>query len=357
VPDTEDESHRPAQFAAALDAIRHARPRAELVVTEIAAPGNLAPYAVALSADVTPVRHGNDSDFGTGRFILLYDPDEPDSWGGPFRVVCFAQAPLETDIGVDPFLAEVAWAWLIDALDTRGAEYTAASGTATKILSSGFGELAHQGDGAQIELRASWSPLNNDLAAHVEGWGELLCMLAGLPPAGEPPARGPHPAGTDTAGHHTSPDEGIALGPLERIGPSSTKGRRSGPGLHTLGVVATGLDTGGKETAGDDVAGPDRRGASSAGRETVGMHARAQDTDRPVAVEPGRADDRSAENRSTGQGSTGQRSTRNASASTSGSSSPADSPPGRHGDSGLFGSRSATTSGVADLSARRAARG
>ena len=155
------------------------------MVSEIPAPGRLAPHAVALSADVTPARHGSDSDLGTGRFILLYDPDEPEAWGGRFRVVCFAQAPLETDIGLDPFLAEVAWAWLVDALDARGARYTAASGTATKIISSGFGELARQGDGAQIELRASWTPLDSNLTAHVEGWGELLCMLAGLPPAGE----------------------------------------------------------------------------------------------------------------------------------------------------------------------------
>jgi hypothetical protein len=45
--------------------------------------------------------------------------------------------------------------------------------------------LAKQGDGAQIELRASWTPLEHDVASHVEGWGELLCMLAGLPPTGE----------------------------------------------------------------------------------------------------------------------------------------------------------------------------
>lgn len=154
-------------------------------MTEISAPGNLAPYAIALAADVAPSRHGSDSDLGTGRFILLYDPEEPEEWGGAFRVVCFAQAPLETDIGLDPFLAGVAWAWLVDALETRGATYTAASGTATKIISSGFGELAEQSDGAQIELRASWSPLSSDLAAHVAGWGDLLCMLAGLPPTGD----------------------------------------------------------------------------------------------------------------------------------------------------------------------------
>jgi len=175
----------PAEFENALASIRAAVPRAELTVSEIPAPGGLAPFSVALSADVSPTRHGDDSELGTGRFILLYDPAEPEAWGGRFRVVCFAQAPLETDIGLDPFLADVAWSWLIDALDARGARYVAASGTATKILSTGFGELAHQGDGAQIELRASWTPLDAAIGTHVEGWGELLCMLAGLPPRAE----------------------------------------------------------------------------------------------------------------------------------------------------------------------------
>jgi hypothetical protein len=175
----------PAAFAAALASVRAAPARPELTVTEIPAPAQLAPYAVALAADVRPARHGDDSELGTGRFILLYDPDEPEAWGGPFRIVCFAQAPLETDIGLDPFLADVTWSWLVDALDARQARYTAASGTATKIISTGFGELAAQGDGSQIELRASWSPQETDITAHVEGWGELLCMLAGLPPTGE----------------------------------------------------------------------------------------------------------------------------------------------------------------------------
>ncbi|WP_424980797.1 DUF3000 domain-containing protein [Labedella phragmitis] len=174
----------PTVFAAARDAVRGARMRDELVVSEIPAPAQLAPHAVAFAADVRPSRHGVDSELGTGRFILLYDPDEPEAWGGPFRVVCFAQAPLETEIGLDPFLADVAWSWLVDSLDALGAQYSSASGTATKILSSGFGELAEHGDGAQIELRASWSPGDGDMTAHIEGWGELLCLLAGLPPLG-----------------------------------------------------------------------------------------------------------------------------------------------------------------------------
>lgn len=183
MPDSE--TLLPPEFAAALESLRAASPRAELRISEIPAPASLAPYAVALSADVAPSRHGDDSDLGTGRFVLLYDPDEPEAWGGRFRVVCFAQAPLETDIGLDPFLADVAWSWLVDALDARGARYIAASGTATKVLSTGFGELARQGDGAQIELRASWTPLDATAGPHVEGWGELLCMLAGLPPRSE----------------------------------------------------------------------------------------------------------------------------------------------------------------------------
>ncbi|CAN5187496.1 hypothetical protein BH09ACT3_BH09ACT3_02880 [soil metagenome] len=175
----------PVAFAAAVDAVRGARLRSEIAVTEIAAPAGLAPHSIALAADVGPVPHGSDSELGTGRFILLYDPSVPEAWGGQFRVVCFAQAPLETEIGLDPFLAQVTWSWLVDALDAKGARYGSASGTSTTILSTGFGELAQQGDGAQIELRASWTPLDHEISAHVEGWAELLCMLAGLPPASE----------------------------------------------------------------------------------------------------------------------------------------------------------------------------
>lgn len=181
----------PAPFAAALEAVHRAETRPELAVTEIAAPRGLAPHAIALAASVIPARHNSDTEEGTGRFVLLYDPTSPEAWGGQFRVVCFAQAPLEPEMGLDPFLSDVAWSWLIDALDARGARYSAPSGTATRILSTGYGELAAEGDGSQIELRASWTPAcataeaRASLGAHVESWGDLLCMLAGLPPAVE----------------------------------------------------------------------------------------------------------------------------------------------------------------------------
>lgn len=175
----------PAEFRDAVEAVRSAPTRPELTVGGITAPVGLAPHAVALAADVRPSRHATDSVLGTGRFVLLHDPGSPAAWGGAWRVVAYAQAPLETDIGLDPLVADVAWSWLTDALEAHGARYSAASGTATKAISTGYGELAGQGDGAELELRASWSPLDDVFGAHVAAWGDLLCMIAGLPPSTE----------------------------------------------------------------------------------------------------------------------------------------------------------------------------
>ncbi|MFT4051861.1 MAG: DUF3000 domain-containing protein [Microbacterium sp.] len=174
----------PSAFAGAVDALRAMTFRADFTVREIAAPTSLAPDAFAVAGDIRPDAHAVDSEYGTGRFVLLHDNGAPDAWGGPWRIVSFAQAPLETEIGTDPLLADVAWSWLMDALHARGAAFHSASGTATKTLSKGFGGLADEGDGAQIELRASWSP-EGELTAHLDAWAELVCMLAGLPPGSE----------------------------------------------------------------------------------------------------------------------------------------------------------------------------
>ena len=163
--------------------LRAIRFRDDIVVREIPAPGGLAPRSFALAADVRP-DDGGESIYGTGRLVLLHDPLAPDAWGGLWRIVAFAQAPLEPEIGTDPLLSDVAWSWLIDALESRDAGYHSASGTSTKTLSKGFGGLAAEGDGAQIELRASWTP-DGPLAPHAEAWAELVGMLAGLPPGSE----------------------------------------------------------------------------------------------------------------------------------------------------------------------------
>ena len=172
-----------AIFAQAEEMLRAVTFRDDLEVREIPAPGGLAPYSFALAAEVRPDGDG-ESAYGSGRFVMLFDPSSPEAWDGAWRIVCFAHAPLEPEIGTDPLLADVAWSWLTDALRSRGAEYHSGSGTATKTLSKGFGTLAGEGDGAQIELRASWSP-SGAVAGHVEAWAELVCMLAGLPPGSE----------------------------------------------------------------------------------------------------------------------------------------------------------------------------
>ena len=104
-----------------------------------------------------------------------------DTWGGTFRCVAYARAEIPSDLAADPFLAEVAWTWLVEALASHGAEYSLPSGTVTKVTSDSFGGMADEGGSAQLEIRASWTP-EGDVGPHVEAWGELMCTAAGLPP-------------------------------------------------------------------------------------------------------------------------------------------------------------------------------
>lgn len=168
----------PAAFATALAEVARARARPEVVVIEATAPTRLAPHAVALTADV--VLGGED--VGTGRLVMLHDPAGHEAWEGTFRFVAYARAEIEPDIAADPLLCEVAWSWLTDALAQRAAEYVAASGTVTRVASEGFGGMAGDPGRAEVELRASWSPVGR-CTPHVEAWSDLLCSAAGLPPA------------------------------------------------------------------------------------------------------------------------------------------------------------------------------
>lgn len=172
----------PEEFQSALTSARAATPRPELRVSDTKAPEGLAPFQTAWAADVSPSAATQDLEYGTGRLVFLYDPAAPDQWGSAFRMVVFAQAPVDATMGADQFLPDVAWSWLMDALDVRGAHYDHVAGTTTTVLSTGFGELARQGQGAQVEVRASWSPLSVDIKPHVEAWSEFVCMLAGFPP-------------------------------------------------------------------------------------------------------------------------------------------------------------------------------
>ena len=145
----------PPEFRAAVASMRAARLRPEVFCEEMPAPQRIAPYAFALSADVTV----DDIDVGTGRIILLHDPAGNDAWDGTFRCVAYARAEIELELITDPLLAAVGWSWLTEALDAHGAAYYGApSGTVTRVATESFGGMAEDGGTAQIEIRASWTP-------------------------------------------------------------------------------------------------------------------------------------------------------------------------------------------------------
>ena len=180
---SDPQSSLPPEFADALAGVNDVAFRSEIHVTDIPAPEGIARFSRAWSATID--HRGSDADHGTARLVMLFDPSSPDSWGGRFRAVCFAKAPLDQAMGDDPFLPKVAWSWLTDALEHRGADYSRASGTSSTIVSTGFGELETDQVGTEIEMRASWSPGTGPLARHVDAWSEFVCMLAGLPPQSE----------------------------------------------------------------------------------------------------------------------------------------------------------------------------
>jgi hypothetical protein len=175
-------SEVPAPFQRALDTLRLAvegeQTRPELELEDMPAPQRLAPYAAALSASV----YRDDTEIAMGRLIVLYDPDGHSGWVGQFRIVAYIRADLEPEIAADPLIGSVAWSWLTEVLEVVG--YAGVSGTITRAVSESFGDKQDDPSTTELEMRASWSPAGEDLAGHVVAWCEVMCMAAGLPPAG-----------------------------------------------------------------------------------------------------------------------------------------------------------------------------
>jgi|SRR5436190_7218140 len=170
----------PEAFTRAVAGLRAAQPRPEILLEEVPAPQRLAPYAYALSGTVLR----DDEEVATGRLILLHDPAGHEAWDGTMRLVTYVTAELEPELAADPLLPGVGWSWLTDALDTHEASYTAVGGTVTQTLSTRFGELAGPPTAADLEIRASWTPVDADLDRHLYAWCALLASTAGLPPPG-----------------------------------------------------------------------------------------------------------------------------------------------------------------------------
>ena len=162
--------------------------RSEIELGPIRPPQRLAPYSYALGAEVkhpdleiVPERSEGDA---FGRLILLYDPDGAEAWDGTIRLVTYIQADLDPSEAVDPLLPEVAWSWLVDALQSRMEHVTALGGTVTATTSVRYGDISGPPRAHQLELRASWTATTPEVGAHVEAFCEVLEHAAGLPPAG-----------------------------------------------------------------------------------------------------------------------------------------------------------------------------
>jgi Protein of unknown function (DUF3000) len=187
--------------------------RPELVFEDVPAPKTLAPYASAIAATVRV----DDTEIGSGRLVLLYDPEGQRGWAGPLRIIAYIRAELDPEIAADPLIGQVGWSWLTEALDNRTAGYAEPSGTVTRVVTEGFGAKHGEPAATGFELRASWSPAaadpevdadaspdagadaspdadadstaglaglveSGELAGHLTAWCETLCAASGLPP-------------------------------------------------------------------------------------------------------------------------------------------------------------------------------
>lgn len=173
-------SAQPELFTQAVAGLRSLRPRPELQLGVVRAPQRLAPWAFAITAEVT----GPADVLATGRLVLLHDPEGQESWNGVLRLVAYVRAELDAELADDPLLATVGWSWLTDALAATGARYTALGGTVTDTSSARFGEIAGPARTDDLELRASWTPVDGDLAPHGEAFCDVMASVVGLPPVG-----------------------------------------------------------------------------------------------------------------------------------------------------------------------------
>ena len=167
--------------------------RPEFSIEQAPSPQRLAPHAFTLTADA--VTDGSSASVGahvesaSGRFVILHYPDGVDEWEANDRIVIFARCDVEPELLADPLIHEVAWSWVTEALDNH--EVAQLGGTVTVSSGTSFGSMVERPGDGLVEIRASWTPLEDDLTIHLSLWIEILATLAGLPPV---------PAGVATVG-------------------------------------------------------------------------------------------------------------------------------------------------------------
>ena len=166
-------------FQGMLSGLGEVTPREEIILTQIPSPKGIAPEAVAISAEVA---HETASDHGVSRLVYCRDPEMPEGWNSEFRIIGYAKSPIELEMAKDDYTASMPWEWLKDCLKLSGAQFAHEAGTTTTVISTGHGSLVSQPQHGELEIRASWAPLDFDLSNHLRGWMELVALISGLPP-------------------------------------------------------------------------------------------------------------------------------------------------------------------------------
>lgn len=172
-------------FAVAVTELATLQARPEFVLREAPAPARLAPSTLAITVEMADP----ESDLASGRFVLLHDPDGVEEWGGTFRAVVFVRAEVEPDLIDDALLPDVAWSWVDEVLALRSCRVSHLGGTVTRSSGRSFGTLSDRPSDGHLELRASWTPdedergrLADPMSVHAAAWLDLVAQAAGLPP-------------------------------------------------------------------------------------------------------------------------------------------------------------------------------
>lgn len=153
--------------------------RSEITLETAPAPARLATNAMTILADLDVA----GAEVGSGRLVILHEPEWQEAWDGNLRMVAFARSELETELVTDSMLLEVGWSWVMDSFKSRDITADSLSGTVSRAGSQSFGDLSARTPEGSVEIRYSWTILDYaDMSQHVLSWCDLLASAAGLEP-------------------------------------------------------------------------------------------------------------------------------------------------------------------------------
>ncbi|MDO4664730.1 MAG: DUF3000 family protein [Actinomycetaceae bacterium] len=154
-----------AEFVEALYTLREHAKNSRCIMREVPSPAGLARRSAALELELGSAK---------AQFVVLHNDEVDRHWLGNFRLVIFASAPLEGELVVDPLLADVTYTWVKESLDLAETRYKLLSGTVTTTQSHTFDEISLLDQRSELEIRASWTPLDPNLGAHLRALEYLL---------------------------------------------------------------------------------------------------------------------------------------------------------------------------------------